>query len=205
MPKQEVVAPAGYVSINHNLGFFLDPEKYVPIANISDESAVLLKLGLIIENFLTVFIENIRDPETQGYVQGGRYFKQKLDLCVALGLPVTLAQAIETVNSFRNKFAHDLDYVITDDDFNLLEKKVNAVSESVVNKHSHFNIESVRPMFTDGVNSLQFIKEMPYTTSVKQRRILKLVGLVYILSNKCAFYTLNDMAAKKRLSIGAHK
>lgn len=203
MPQQEALGPAGFISLNHDLGFFLDPQKYVPIANISDESAALLKLGLIIENFLAVFIDNIRNPGTEDYIKIERYFKPKLGICVALGLPVSLAQAIEMINVLRNKFAHKLDYVISDDDFFILESKINAITEDVVNQNSCLNLESIQLMFTEGVNSLQFIREMPYTTSQKQRRILKLVGLVYILSNKCAFYTLNALAGKGRLSIGS--
>ncbi len=39
-------------TIDHNLGYFFDHQKYVPITELVEELATLIKLNLINENFL---------------------------------------------------------------------------------------------------------------------------------------------------------
>lgn len=194
---------SGFVSLNHQFGIFLDPEKYAPIANLPDEASALLKLGLIVENFLSVFILNIREEGTEDYVKDVRYFMPKLETSVALGLPVKIADAFKLLNKIRNSFAHNLDYQMTQDDHLQLERKVAAIQIDEVNPHEYFNTESITPIFTQGVDSLMFVRNAPYAMSDRQRRIMRMVGLVYILSNKCAFFTINQLAHKGRLSVGS--
>lgn len=200
--NNQVVERSGYVSLNHPLGIFLDAEKYAPIANLPDEASALLKLGLIIENFLSVFILNIRDEGTEDYVKDVRYFMPKLETSVALGLPVKIADAFKLLNKVRNSFAHNLDYQMTQEDHLQLERKISEIQIQEVNPYEYFNSESISPIFTLGVDSLMFVRNAPYAMSDKQRRIMRMVGLVYILSNKCAFFTINKLAHEGRLSIG---
>lgn len=197
--------PAGYVAVHNDLGFFLDPEKFAPILSIHDEGAVLLKLSLIAENFLEVFIKNIRKPGTESYVKPTRYFNPKVELSVALGLPLPLAAALVELNSLRNKFAHKLDYAMTIEDYAEVERKVNLIDSSTVNPAGRFNIDSIKPMFDDGVDSLFFIRKAEFAMPEKKMRIYRLVGAVFILANKCAFFTLNELHRQGRLSLGESK
>lgn len=200
--NNQVGEHSGYVSINNPFGIFLDAQKYAPIANLPDEASALLKLGLITENFLSVFILNIRDEGTEDYVKDVRYFMPKLETSVALGLPVKIANAFKLLNKIRNNFAHNLDYQMTQDDHLQLERKISEITIEEVNPYKYFNTESITPIFTQGVDSLMFVRNAPYAMSDKQRRIMRMVGLVYILSNKCAFFTINQLAHKGTLSIG---
>lgn len=199
--NQQHIEPSGFVRLDHAFGIFLDPEKYAPIANLTDESSALLKLGLIAENFLSVYITNIRQPGSEHYVRDTRYFMPKLETCVALGLPIVVADALKFINNMRNKLAHDLDYELTQSDYAELEIKVNAISASDVNFNNYFNEQSIDRVFTHGVDSLMFIRDAPYAMTNKQRRISRLVGTVFILSNKCAFFTINQLAHQGRLSL----
>lgn len=201
--EKQLEVPEGYVTVNHDLGIFLDPEKYIPITRLNDEGAALLKLGLIMENFLTVFITNVRAPGTEVYIKTtGRYFLQKLETSVALGLPVSIADALKAFNTLRNKFAHEIDYVMTDEDYEVAERKVNAITREEVNPANRFNVDGIRLMFEDGVDSLVFIRNTDYATPTKQKKILRLVGTAYILANKCAFFTLNELHRQGKLSLG---
>lgn len=193
---------AGFVEVNSDLGFFLDQRKYVPILNINDEAAVMLRLNLIIENFLEVFIKNVRRPGTEAFVKPASYFAPKLAMSVALGLPLSIANALATLNSVRNKFAHKIDYLMSDSDFSDIESVVNAINSETVNHLNRFKMESIQYMFEAGVDSLMFVKNLDYSTPVKQRRLYRLVGAVYILANKCAFFTLNELHRQGRLSFG---
>ncbi|EGE5552810.1 hypothetical protein BBG14_005036, partial [Salmonella enterica subsp. enterica serovar Weltevreden] len=69
-------------SIDHNLGYFLDPQKYVPITEFVDESAALIKLNLIHENFLSIVIENLRREGTEKFVDVDKYFMPKIKTAV---------------------------------------------------------------------------------------------------------------------------
>ena len=53
--QSPVIDKGNYVQIDHDFGYFLDPNKMALIANYEDESAALLKLMLIHEDFLRGF------------------------------------------------------------------------------------------------------------------------------------------------------
>lgn len=205
MSQEPDIKPHGYVAINSDLGFFLDAEKYAPILKINDEAAVLLRLNLLIENFLEVFIKNVRRPGTEVFVKPVRYFKTKVELSVALGLPTSIANALLLLNTIRNKFAHKIDYVMTASDYEEIDSAVNSIDVETVNPLNRFNMESIQYMFEAGVDSLVFVRSLDYSTSDKQKRLYRLVGAVFILANKCAFFTLNELQRQDRLSFGQVK
>lgn len=195
----------GYVAINNDLGFFLDAEKFAPLLSINDEASVLLRLSLLIENFLEVFINNVRKPGTEQFVKPSRYFTPKLEICVALGLPLSIANSLVKLNSIRNKFAHKIDYSMTSEDYLEIERSVNSIDINEVNPLEAFNMESLQYMFSAGVDSLMFIKNAEFSMPEKMRRLHRLVGTIYILSNKCAFFTLNELKRQERLSMNKLK
>jgi hypothetical protein len=202
MSQEPQIKPQGYVAINGDLGFFIDESKYAPILKINDEAAVLLRLSLLIENFLEVFIKNVRRPGTEDFVKPVRYFKPKVELSVALGLPISIANALLSINSVRNKFAHNIDYVMTVSDYDEIESSVNTIDIETVNPLNRFSMESIQYMFEAGVDSLMFVRNLNYSTPDKQRQLFRLVGAVFILANKCAFFTLNELQRQGRLSFG---
>ncbi|AUP76756.1 hypothetical protein CWS02_15515 [Enterobacter sp. EA-1] len=115
MPKKDPQKElSGMVRINHKLGFFLDVNKIVPIANMDDESSAVIKLNLILENLITVVIDLLRPENTERYVKVKRSFSANIETAVALGMPVSIADCIVSMNKIRNKYAHDLDFVVTD-------------------------------------------------------------------------------------------
>lgn len=185
------------VKIEHDFGFFLDPKHYAPLLSVNDESAVLTKLSLILENFLVVYIDNVRDPETSKYIYASRkYFAPKLELCVALGLPVPLADVMFAINALRNQYAHDIQRVMTSNDVDKIERLLSNITPEMVNFFDAMNLSSITPLFVDGVNSLQFMRELPFATPDKQRMSARLVAISYVLSNFCAFFLINKLASK---------
>ena len=191
--------PNNYTRINHELGFFLDPAKYVPLQKINDEASVMLRLCLIIENFLEVYINNVRPIGTEAFVKPARYFMPKVELSVALKLPISIAEALVAVNAIRNKFAHKIEYVMSSDDYERIENAVNSIDMKTINPYGIFNIESLQYMFEAGVDSLVFIRDQQYAMTDRQRKMQRLIGAVFILSNKCAFFTLSELANQGRL------
>lgn len=185
------------VKIEHDFGFFLEPKHYAPLLRVNDESAVLTKLSLILENFLVVYIDNVREPETKKYVYASRkYFAPKLELCVALGLPVPLADVMSAINRLRNQYAHDIQRVMTQQDVDKIEGLLSTVTPEVVNFADAMNLKSISPLFDSGIKSLQFMRELPFATPEKQRMSARLVAVSYVLSNFCAFFLINKLVSK---------
>ncbi|MGS3503253.1 hypothetical protein [Citrobacter koseri] len=185
------------VKIEHDFGFFLDPKHYAPLLSVNDESAVLTKLSLILENFLVVYIVNVREPETSKYVCVSRkYFAPKLELCVALGLPVQLADVMSAINALRNQYAHDIQRVMTTQDVDKIEGLLSAITPELVNFSDAMSTTSISPLFVDGIKSLQFMRELPFATPDKLRMSARLVAISYALSNFCAFFLINKLVSK---------
>lgn len=180
--------------IDHDFGYYLDVKYYAPLTQMTDESAVLTKLSLIHENFLLVFINNVRKKGTERFVYASRkYFTPKLETAVALGLPVSLAVALAALNTLRNKYAHDIGYIMTDKDMDVIEKLLPDISIDEINFANAFNRDSIMPLFSDGIRCLEFIRAMPFAISEKQKRGTRLVAIAYALSNFCTFFMVNLM------------
>ncbi|MFS7187916.1 hypothetical protein AB6848_20830 [Serratia proteamaculans] len=189
-----------HTRINHDFGYFLNPEKYVPIANQNDESFAALKLGLILENYLSTYITNVRAAGTEGYIKDSRYFTPKLEICVALGLPVSIADAFKAFNNIRNKFAHRLEYQMTDVDIDELKDKVNAISKDEVNFNNYFN-DNINTLFDVGVDSIALLHNLPVNIDPKKHRVIKLTATAFALSNKGAFHIINKLDSLKKLNV----
>ncbi|WP_199637491.1 hypothetical protein JEM67_11260 [Serratia sp. PAMC26656] len=189
-----------HTKINHDFGYFLNPEKYLPIANQNDESFAVLKLGLILENYLSTYIINVREIGTEEYIKDSRYFAPKLETCVALGLPVSIADAFKTFNNIRNKFAHRLEYQMTDVDIDELKDKVNAISKDDANFNNYFN-EKINTLFDVGVDSVALLHNLPVNIDPKKHRVIKLTAIAYALSNKGAFFIINKLDSLNKLDI----
>ncbi|MEL4888145.1 hypothetical protein N6P31_13865 [Pectobacterium betavasculorum] len=181
------------VKIEHDFGYFLNTDKYIPITKYYDESAAIIKLNLIHENFLQVFISNLRRKGTEKYVKIGRYFMQNLEFSVALGLPVSIAECLIGMNLLRNKYAHDIDYKITDEDIQPLLKKITNVNVSEVNHYGFFKDDIVSAITERGIDAITFMNNIPWETSPARKRIYKLVAAAFCISNLGAFYLINEL------------
>ncbi|CUZ74604.1 Uncharacterised protein [Serratia marcescens] len=191
----------GSVRIEHEFGYFLDQSKYEAIKNYDDESIAVLKLSLIIENYLSVLINNLRRKGTERFVKEGRYFAPKLDLSVVLGLPVSLADVMLEINSIRNKFAHHIEHEIDDKEIEGLLRKLSEVKIEEVNHFSYFKEDMIGFFFESGIDCVSFVKNAFYTTSKKKMRVFKLVAATYVLLNFATFYLINEMSGRGILKI----
>ncbi|MER5232713.1 hypothetical protein KDV93_22445 [Serratia ureilytica] len=189
----EFTAANGYIKIEHDFGYFLDVKKYKAITNHDDESIAILKLSLMLENYLSILINNLRKEGTERFVKDGKYFAQKLEVSVALGLPVALAEPIYLINKIRNKFAHHLDYEISDRDVENIISLVSKIKVGDVNHYGYLDDEAIGHFFGGNIKIVDFVKEILYTTSDKKKRVIRLVGVTFILSNIAAFYLINEM------------
>ncbi len=192
----------GYVKIDHDFGYFLDPNKMALIANYEDESAALLKLMLVHEDFLRVVIENLRPEGSEKYnsIKNYKYFAAKLSAAVLLGLPVSLADAMGELNTIRNKYAHKIDYVITDEEVDKLAETIKNIKLEEVN-HAGFMRQIVEPILKDGIYAISLMRDLPPNLEENRLRICKLVTSAHCMCLLGAFWLINTMHAMGKLKI----
>ncbi|HBW0991172.1 TPA: hypothetical protein MEE87_002017 [Klebsiella aerogenes] len=190
------------MKIDHDFGYFLDPNKMASIANYEEESAALLKLMLIHEDFLRVVIENLRPEGSEKYnaIQSYKYFAPKLSAAVLLGLPVSLADAMAELNSIRNKYAHKIDYEITNEEVDKLAEVIKKIKIEEINLGVYIHQE-VDIILKDGIYAIALMRELPPDLEENRLRICKLVTSAHCMCLLGAFWLINTLHVKGKLKL----
>lgn len=106
-----------YVKLDHDFAKFIDTAFYAEIIKKDDDAVSVLRLQLLCERFLNVYLEERIPADHRDFFVSGRgknaellkYFNEKIRVAVALGLPMELAKALKHLNGMRNVFAHTFD------------------------------------------------------------------------------------------------
>lgn len=191
-----------YLKIDHDFGYFLDANKMASISNYEDESAALLKLMLIHEDFLRVVIENLRPQGSEKYnsIKSYKYFSPKLSAAVLLGLPVSLADAMAALNTIRNKYAHKIDYAITNEEVDKLAETIKAIKIEEIN-HGGYMHQAVDPILKDGIYAIALMNTLPPDLEENRLRICKLVTSAHCMCLLGGFWLINTLRAKGKLNL----
>ncbi|WP_368934842.1 hypothetical protein [Alcaligenes faecalis] len=193
-----------YVQLDHDFAKFLEPQQYVDAINNNDNAACVLRLQLLAEQFLNVLLDDYPDEKQKAFLKT-KYFDQKLQLAVALGMPTELANALKHLNKIRNRFSHNLGAKI---DENLdLKPYINLINEFRAKDISaEFNIsaldilESLDNISTEtaiqGVNSMTGEKQ---TLQIKDGDHPALAISTYILLTKAGIWAINALKRANKL------
>jgi hypothetical protein len=84
----------------------------VQALQVEDDLGAVIRAHLFVENELEQFI-GLRMPGPVDGVLAANY-RAKVNIAVALGLPLARKGALEQIGKIRNKFAHDLNFALTD-------------------------------------------------------------------------------------------
>ncbi|EMN5321684.1 hypothetical protein N8S19_11620 [Enterobacter hormaechei subsp. steigerwaltii] len=200
--QSPAIDKGNYVKIDHDFGYFLDSSKMEKIADFEDESAALLKLMLIHEDFLRVVIENLRPEGSDNYnsIKNYKYFASKLSAAVLLGLPISLADAMKELNNIRNKYAHKIEYEITDEEVDKLAETIKTIKLEEIN-HGGYIHQIIEPILQDGIYAVALIKNLPTNLEANRRRICKLVASAHCMSLLGAFWLINTLHVKDKLKL----
>ncbi|BCB60426.1 hypothetical protein HaloA020_11270 [Halomonas sp. A020] len=98
-------ARQGYTAIGGDFEKAFRYERILKLVNVNDDIATVLRLHLVIENILELWVSKAtQHPEILAH---GRFsFAHKLALAEGSGLPQDLAKAYGHINKVRNQIAH---------------------------------------------------------------------------------------------------
>ncbi len=107
-----------------------DHEDYLAMMNAQDESSLVLKAHLILEEFLNIWAAKVTD--TQDLFAGPFIpFRTKLVICRNLGIPDELFNIFDKFNDLRNRFSHRRKYKIELSMIDSIRTKVDALPSLV--------------------------------------------------------------------------
>lgn len=101
-----------------------DKDDFLSMLNTNDESTVVLKGHLIVEDFLNVWSSLITSTEDL-YAGGFVNFKTKINISKNLGLPDGICRALEKINDIRNRYSHRRKYRISTQEIDALRKSID--------------------------------------------------------------------------------
>ncbi len=105
-------------------------KEIIAAAETEDEIGTVLRLHLVIEEFLKFYLSRKRIGEIATYTNEPKYFAGKLYLSVAFGLPIPIARVAHQINKIRNNLAHKREgLTINPVDIKELARRVNLLSE----------------------------------------------------------------------------
>lgn len=186
------------VRINHkNFHKFLEPKYYLEALSFNSDAACVLRLQLLTEQFLNVLLHELPDNEQLPFLKA-QYFDQKIQISVALGMPVTLATALKHLNKVRNRFAHDLDHTFDENRdlkpfINLINKfEVSIPGDAGSFTNLHYETTIVGPE----------VKEMKREfISVKDGIREGMAISTYILITKAGLWAIRALNQKDKLNV----
>ncbi|WP_145129955.1 hypothetical protein [Pseudomonas sp. URMO17WK12:I11] len=188
-----------YVQLNHDFIKFIDPQLYAGVLEKKDDGDCILRLQLICERFLSVYLKERIAPEnieffTSGKGKGSeilRHFNERLTASVASGLPAELARPLKHLNKIRNEFAHNLDYEIKGVDMSKYFELVDEFKVDVGVPHGFEGPIKDLEVHSDGK-----------VTKAKDSFQAGFTAATYALMTKAGIWLANDLNKRGKLNLG---
>ncbi len=187
-----------YVKVDNAFSKFIDPDDYADIMSKNDDAVVVLRLQLLCERFLNVFLEKSITEEQRSFFVVGKgkdaqllkYFDEKLKVAIALGLPVELARALKKINTLRNNFAHEFDRKL---EFSEIEEYFKLVDGFVL------SVNGTKVM--GGPVAEAKMKSDGLTIEARSSCKAGATMATYFLMTKAGVWLANALAAKGKLNV----
>jgi hypothetical protein len=129
MTVHSTVPTHEHVQVGGNFARVFDHEDYLIMFNSEDETSVVLRAHLILEEFLNIWCSqttNTSDLFAGSFVP----FKTKLTVSRNLGLSEDFEDALDKFNKLRNRYSHQRKYSVELSSLDALRKKINALPSS---------------------------------------------------------------------------
>lgn len=189
-----------YIQLNHDFVKFIDPELYASVLDKKDDGDCILRLQLICERFLSVYLKERIAPKNIEFFTSGRgkgseilrHFNERLTTSVASGLPAELARPLKHLNKIRNEFAHNLDYEIKTVDMSRYFELVDAFCVDVGEPHG----------FEGSIKDFE-IRVDGKVTKASDSFQAGFTAATYALMTKAGIWLANDLNKRGQLNLGS--
>jgi hypothetical protein len=125
----EIIKESDHFAVGGDFSNVFDSEDYLAMVNARDESALVLRAHLILEEFL-----NIWAARTTGAPDlfAGQFisFRTKLQISENLGMAADIAEVLDRFNALRNGFSHRRKHKIETSTLIALCSKVDALQSA---------------------------------------------------------------------------
>lgn len=182
--------------LDHDFIKFIDPNYYADIISKNDEAGAILKLQLIAERFLGVYLDDRIPEEAKKFFKKGKsqevlkYFDEKIMVSVAYGLPIPLADCLKCLNKKRNNFGHNFDYRLSVSD---LQSYIAAVDI--------FNVDVGVPFLGgDNISETTVVSDGKKYT-VQDGIVAGFVIATFCLMTRAGVWLVNDLKSRGQLRL----
>ncbi|MFQ3464753.1 hypothetical protein P9365_24710, partial [Escherichia coli] len=104
------------------------------------------------------------------------------------------------LNTIRNKYAHKIEYVITNEEVDKLAESIKNIKLEEIN-HGGYVHQVVEPILKDGIYAIALMKELPPDLEENRIRICKLVTSAHCMCLLGAFWLINTLHVKGKLKL----
>lgn len=188
-----------YVQLNHDFAKFIDPELFYEAFNKNDDSTCIVRMQLICERFLNVYLKERIPPENIEFFATGkgnseilRHFNERLTTAIASGLPAELGRALKHLNKIRNHFAHNLDHKVQQSDMEKYFDLVDLFKVDVGTTHGFEGPMKDMEVHSDG----KVVKAIDNYQA-------GFTAATYALMNKAGIWLANDLNKRGQLNLGS--
>lgn len=188
-----------YIKLNHDFAKFIDPAFYADIIKKEDEASCVLKLHLLCERFLNVYLdERVPDNQKEFFEVGKgqhkqilKYFNEKLQVSIAFGLPVEIAKPLKSINTIRNDFAHKFDATLESESVKIYFQRID-----------DFKLNNSAAAYLDDPVTNQCVMADGSKFCAKDSSIAGFTIATFIFINKAAAWLVNDLNRRGQLRTG---
>lgn len=114
-----------YIRIDGDFTSIYNLKNMEGLINANDEISVILRGHLILEEFLNLWIE--KNINYNIFDDGFFSFKTKLNISKKIGLPSDYFDALNSINTLRNKLSHRIGYQVQESELNVIKSKVDRI------------------------------------------------------------------------------
>lgn len=173
---QPLTQPHTSVGVGGDFARVFDHEDYMAMVNSFDESSVVLRAHLILEEFLNIWSSRLTQTED---LFAGTFvpFKTKLCVCRNLGLSADYFDVLDKFNDVRNRYSHRRKYALEPNTLDSLRKKVDELaSDPGMLRCDNFEL------FIEGTDSNNQRKQISYTwTTADAKKRIVVVFVILVL------------------------
>ncbi|GFM52731.1 hypothetical protein PSCICE_39980 [Pseudomonas cichorii] len=185
------------VKLGHDFNKFVDPKYYADIIASNDDVGAILRLQLISERFLEVYLSERVPDESQKFFPKDRsgallkYFNEKLMVAIAYGLPTQLGESLKYLNKIRNDFGHDF------------EKKLSQSElDNYIVLTESFKHKAAVPYLAEGSIKEIVIQSDGRRLTIADGLAVGFVITTFCLMTKAGLWLVSDLQSRGKLKIG---